>query len=758
MTENRKEDDANNQLDKIQLTWNELVYDKNYRPTLRNSHNVCSDSKQRHMYLFGGRSKGGCNNHLYMLSQDKLEVGWRLIDKPKGDIPSPRKNSAMAYCASYLYLFGGNGHNAKKAELLLNDFYAFNIATETWMSLKTRGDIPSPRDRHSLTVIDNKLFIFGGSASIKSGQQPSSNGGGDQPKEFLNDLYMYNPKTSVWIKLETKNDIRPEARYEHCAAVMGNYLVVSSGKCENGGLFDFWLLDTSQIETVLAENKNHPKKTSLKWQKIEPKSLEQQNEKADSNTTTKNVKAEPRWGQSVVAFHQKLIFFGGWNGKYCFNDVSVIDFGTNPFRVLVCNINGQRPSIRTFHGAGLIGNKMIVIAGRNMSKRLNDTYSLDLSDLAPGGYRRRMSLKATADLQNDLQNKIPKISSTLYSDVKNKKKKINLQSFQLLATLGTGSFGRVRLVKYKGSAAHSENGKDEYFAMKMLRKTRVVEMKQENHIKWEQKILSSIRHPFIVNLEATFQDKFFLYLVLELVSGGEFFTLLKRAGKLQLPHCAFYASQIVLVFQFLHHNRIVYRDLKPENLLIGDDGYLRLTDFGFAKRLDKPYRTWTLCGTPEYIAPEILLNRGHSFSVDWWALGILLFEMFSGNPPFVDDNPMKIYQKILDGKIEWPLDPKKKEHIIPKRAREFITRLLCKNLSQRLGNLENRAVDVMKHPFFEGVNWKKVLEKSIKKVPWKPDIKNKFDEKEMTKHFDDYDENTDTENQELDDDPFENDF
>lgn len=194
----------------------------------------------------------------------------------------------------------------------------------------------------------------------------------------------------------------------------------------------------------------------------------------------------------------------------------------------------------------------------------------------------------------------------------------------------------------------------------------------------------------------------------------------------------------------------MYRDLKPENLLIGIDGYLRLTDFGFAKRLDKPYRTWTLCGTPEYIAPEILLNRGHSFSVDWWALGILLFEMFSGNPPFVDDNPMKIYQKILDGKIEWPLDPKKKEHLIPKRAREFISRLLCKNLSQRLGNLENRAVDVMKHPFFEGVNWKKVLEKSIKKVPWKPEVKDQED----TKHFDDYDENTDTEDAELPDDPF----
>ncbi len=117
--------------------------------------------------------------------------------------------------------------------------------------------------------------------------------------------------------------------------------------------------------------------------------------------------------------------------------------------------------------------------------------------------------------------------------------------------------------------------------------------------------------------------------MLEIVQGGEFFSLLRKAGTLDHPHAAYYSAQIVLVFQFLHKNMIVYRDLKPENLLIHSDGYLKLTDFGFAKRLEKT-RTWTLCGTPEYIAPEILLNRGHSFSVDWWALGILLFEMFTG--------------------------------------------------------------------------------------------------------------------------------
>ena len=296
MSSSIKKDDK---VDSIQLTWSEMVYDKNYRPTLRNSHNVCSDSKHKKMYLFGGRSKGGCNNHLYILSSDKLDHGWKLIDKPRGVIPSPRKNSSMAYCASYLYLFGGNGH-AKKGELLLDDFYAYNIANEQWMSLKTRGDIPSPRDRHSLTVIENKLYLFGGSGSSK----------GDS--EFLNDLYVYDPKTSIWTKIFTTN--HPEARYEHCSSAMGNYLVVSSGKCHTGGLFDFWLLDTSQITEMIKNKKNSKKETNLKWQKIEPKG---------------HKLGEPRWGQSVVPFHQKLIFFGGWNGKFCFNDICVVDFGTS---------------------------------------------------------------------------------------------------------------------------------------------------------------------------------------------------------------------------------------------------------------------------------------------------------------------------------------------------------------------------------------------------------------------------------------------
>jgi serine/threonine protein kinase len=600
-----------------------------------------------------------------------------------------------------LYLFGGHRH---KPDHYLNDLWGYNINTGAWKLIRCDGDIPSPRDRHTFTCVSNKLYLFGGCNGSASTNSDGS--------EFLDDFYVFDIETSHWTRIPA-GKASPEARYEHCASEMGkNFLVISGGKCKSGGLFDIWMFDT--------ESRNG------KWCKIEP-------------VKSKSSDLVPRWGHSAVSVNKKLVFFGGWNGRFCFNDVIIVDFSNDPFKYMEVHRGGEVvPSIRTFHGSAMIGREMVLVAGRNMSKRLCDTYRLDLSELYDDIALENKKHKEVRHLQDNLP--IPKHTSQLFQD--SQKKKISKDSFNLSTTLGTGSFGRVRLCQYKASK--------QYFAMKILRKTRVVEMKQENHIKWEQKILSSIRHPFIVNLESTFQDKYFLYLVLELVQGGEFFTLLKRAGKLGLPHCAFYSSQIVLVFQFLHHNKIVYRDLKPENLLIGYDGYLKLTDFGFAKKLDKPYRTWTLCGTPEYIAPEILLNRGHSFSVDWWALGILLFEMFSGNPPFVDDNPMRIYQKILNGAIQWPVDTKTKQPLIPKRAKSFISALLTKKLGLRLGNLENRSVDVMKHEFFRGVHWKKVLEKSIKKVPWKPELDDKTD----TKHFDDYEENTDTEDQELDNDPF----
>lgn len=661
----------------IRLEWQSANLAKPLKPTLRNSHNVVSAGQSS--FVFGGRSKGGSNNHLLELKS--LSQGWKLKE-PKGDAPGPRKSSAAAVCQGRLYVFGG-----MCGKRLTNDMYCFDLIKQEWTRINCMGSIPSPRDRHSMVMLNDKLWVFGGHTDSS---------------EFTDDLYVYEPQSGRWSQIFPSS--RPTPRYEHIAAASNGLLVVAGGKCKTGGLNDVWTYNEKQNM----------------WKKEECRG---------------NI-PECRWGWSCISYDGRLVFFGGWNGRKCFNDVCVLDTKLWYFYEDV-HTNGPAPVARTFHGAAIVGDRMVMSCGRNMNRRLNDTYSLNLAPLKGSLGKPEPPAQDKRKQQFLSQAKMPppsKMARTL------KKKRGRLEDFEMKTTLGTGSFGRVRLVKFKPT--------NEYFALKILRKTRVIEMKQENHIKWEKKILSSIRHPFIVNIETSFQNKIFLYLVLELVQGGEFFSLLRKTGTLQLPHAAFYSSQIVLIFQFLHKNKIVYRDLKPENLLINRDGYLKLTDFGFAKRLDKhPRRTWTLCGTPEYIAPEILLNKGHSFPVDWWALGILLYEMFTGNPPFVDDNPMRIYQKILDCRVDYPPD-------MPARAKDFISKLLKPNVSARVGNLANGALDVMKHPFFEGVNWRQVLERKVR-APYIPQVHSAWD----TQHFDEYDEDSDNgEDIALEHDPFINDF
>jgi len=270
------------------------------------------------------------------------------------------------------------------------------------------------------------------------------------------------------------------------------------------------------------------------------------------------------------------------------------------------------------------------------------------------------------------------------------KEVFKLEDIELSTTIGTGTFSNVSLCLHKPSSS--------YYALKTMPITHIVNMKQAEHVKNEKLILQEIQHPFLLSLTWSCKDDRNLYLMFPYVPGGELFTYLRMAGTFPVPTTLFYSAEIVSALSYLHSLNIIYRDLKPENILLGKDGHIVITDFGFSKKVVG--KTWTLCGTPEYLAPEVLQGAGHSQAVDWWALGILIYEMLSGTTPFSDQDPFVTYQKILKGKIEWPSK-------VEGFAKDLIIKLLQLDSNKRLGR------DVMNHKFYAGIDWSDVRNKKL---------------------------------------------
>lgn len=284
------------------------------------------------------------------------------------------------------------------------------------------------------------------------------------------------------------------------------------------------------------------------------------------------------------------------------------------------------------------------------------------------------------------------------------KGKYALKDFQIMRTLGTGSFGRVHLVRLV------HNGR--YYAIKVLKKAQVVKMKQVEHTNDERKMLKLIDHPFIIRMWGTFQDSKNLFIVMDYVEGGELFSLLRKSKRFPSPVAKFYSAEVVLALDYLHLHNIIYRDLKPENILIDRYGHIKITDFGFAKEV--PFYTWTLCGTPDYIAPEVITAKPYNKSVDWWLLGILIFEMLTGYTPFYDRQPIKTYEKILQSEVHYPpfLEP---------TAVDLLVNLITPDLTRRLGNLQNGAQDIKTHAWYTEVVWDKLYAKDIA-TPYEPPV------------------------------------
>ncbi|KAK2953530.1 putative cAMP-dependent protein kinase catalytic subunit beta [Blattamonas nauphoetae] len=304
------------------------------------------------------------------------------------------------------------------------------------------------------------------------------------------------------------------------------------------------------------------------------------------------------------------------------------------------------------------------------------------------------------------------VSTPTYADGAhfNFSEKPKITDFEMKRVLGTGTFGIVRLAVHKPT--------NQVFVIKTLNKAKACYFRQAVHVSQERDLLLKARYPRIVRLFETMQDTDNLFLVMEFAPGGEIFTHLRKIGRFDAKTTQFYSAQLVCAIAKLHSLGIAYRDLKPENMLLDARGHLKLTDLGFAKEISGP--TFTLCGTPEYLAPELILGIGHDHGVDWWALGIFIFECFYGHPPFYGDLD-QMYKSIVKYKVTFPEDV-----AVPTEAKDLIIRLLRKDKTKRLGCLVGKARDVMRHPFFAGINWIQI-EQGQCNAPVRPTVKSPLD-------------------------------
>lgn len=274
---------------------------------------------------------------------------------------------------------------------------------------------------------------------------------------------------------------------------------------------------------------------------------------------------------------------------------------------------------------------------------------------------------------------------------------VSLESLTWIATLGVGGFGRVELV--------TAGPKSEPFALKKLKKIQIKDVKQQQHILNEKAVMQTCNSPFIVRLYRTFSCKKYLYMLMEPCLGGELWTLLRNSRRFSDSTASFYVACVILALQYLHSKGIIYRDLKPENLLLDSSGYVKLTDFGFSKQLVGEERAWTFCGTPEYVAPEIITNKSHDQRADIWSIGILVYELVCGAPPFHSNKaqPGEVYSNILKGLRGVPFP-----QWINSSAEEVI-RQCC-----RISVQQRPSLNHLKHYFwFSHIDWNLLQERRL---------------------------------------------
>ncbi|KAJ6790785.1 serine/threonine-protein kinase tricorner-like [Iris pallida] len=378
---------------------------------------------------------------------------------------------------------------------------------------------------------------------------------------------------------------------------------------------------------------------------------------------------------------------------------------------------------------------------------------------------RRVNLErklADADVSEEEQNNLLKYLEKKETEyMRLQRHKMGVEDFELLTMIGKGAFGEVRVCREKTTG--------NVYAMKKLKKSEMLRRGQVEHVRAERNLLAEVDSNCIVKLYCSFQDNEFLYLIMEYLPGGDMMTLLMRKDTLTEDEARFYVGETVLAIESIHKHNYIHRDIKPDNLLLDKYGHLKLSDFGLCKPLDcshfpnlndaqaknssgspkdedrssAPKRTqqeqlqhwqrnrrtlaYSTVGTPDYIAPEVLLKKGYGMECDWWSLGAIMYEMLVGYPPFYSDEPMTTCRKIVNWRthLKFPEEAK-----LSAEAKELISKLLC-NVDQRLGT--NGANEIKFHPWFKGVEWDRLYQMEAAFIP---EVKDELD----TQNFEKFEE------------------
>lgn len=298
--------------------------------------------------------------------------------------------------------------------------------------------------------------------------------------------------------------------------------------------------------------------------------------------------------------------------------------------------------------------------------------------------------------------------------------KLTIDDFDPLAVVGRGGFGKVQLYR------HKESGK--IYVIKKMSKAELAESDMLQRTILEKEVLLQIDHPFVVKAHFTFQNVTDVFIGMEYVPGGELYERLKQAVPMPVDTVRLYTAQLALAVGYLHSQGIIHRDLKPENVLFDRDGYIKITDFGLAKRLDPSQGTKTFCGTPDYIAPEMIRGQSYGAQVDWWSIGCLAYEMLIGQPPFYDQDAMTVYRAAIKEDVKFP-----PQYNFAPEVTDCLLQLLTKDPAKRLG-ANGDLEEVKRHPFFAPINWADLEAKKIA-MPWKPAIKSETDVSQYDAEF-----------------------